>query len=231
MHATTEQLLILRDQQFQDVHIKSHVDTCPSCQKKLQDLVSAREQINDLASISLKKQLPFEASWEKIDHRVQQRNNIETPQRSYQQRRWIGGLSFAASVLVLVFLTTTNFLDVPNESNNQLIVNAPTAKPETALTKESNNDNKIERALLQRNAYLEQALRALPEPRQVVRGGTAATIASLEDQIALVDYGLSYADQAGISEDGSINLLQNRAELMTSLYQVRYSQAVASLSY
>ncbi len=225
MHATTEQLLTIRDGQPEDVEVKCHVDSCSICQEKMRYLAFRREQLNALASAASDKDFAFNEAWQKLSEKAEQ----QIKQKSIQKKRWLGALSIAAS-LVLTLVLSNQFLPAKTVKDD---LGDNGAQDFASLHQNSSADQNLglEAVLIQRNNSLEQALRDLPQPRRVVRGGTAASIASLEDQIALVDYGLTYAEQAGIDENGSIGLLQNRADLMASLYQVRYSQALASYAY
>ena len=237
MHATTEQLLTLRDQQPEATDVVEHVDGCLVCQEKLQRLTVVRQGLNALAELPTSSQptsneFEFENSWRIISERVE-KQKLTQKNTLLHKRHWLSGLSIAASLVLTVVLANkfvwyqTPGNDSPRLSTDQAPVLVQSVVGDNSLER----DNSLEQVLVQRNVNLEQALRELPQPRHVVRGSTAATIANLEDQIALVDYGLSYAEQVGISETGSISLLQNRADLLDTLYKVRYTQAVASLAY
>jgi hypothetical protein len=79
-------------------------------------------------------------------------------------------------------------------------------------------------ALVARSHQLEAALARMPAGPAVVNAGTAATIATLEDYLALVDYRLSRDVEEPLAPEESRLLWQQRVDLMNSLVNVRYAQ-------
>ena len=67
-------------------------------------------------------------------------------------------------------------------------------------------------------------LRAIPAEPRVVRAGTAATIADIQDRIAAIDYQLSDPDVTLSPEEEKI-FWRERVRLMKSLVGLRYAQA------
>src|SRR5690606_5025116 len=79
-------------------------------------------------------------------------------------------------------------------------------------------------ALMVESRQLEADLRALPDEPQLVRAGTAATIAAVEDQIAAIDYELNHSPTA--MSDEQVELYwRERVRLMNLLVQLRAAQA------
>jgi len=72
---------------------------------------------------------------------------------------------------------------------------------------------------------LEQILAQLPE-RRSMRGSTAFTVAELEDRLALVDDHLSRVTLEPNAPERSERLWRERVDVLYSLVQVRYSDAV-----
>ena len=81
-------------------------------------------------------------------------------------------------------------------------------------------------ALLEQSNYLERVLAALPQ-RQVMRFGTAGTIAGLEQQIAQIDQALWTTSGPAVSPEYRYTLLRDRVDTMNALVNVRYSQSRA----
>ena len=81
-------------------------------------------------------------------------------------------------------------------------------------------------ALLEESNYLEQLLAVLPQ-REVMRVGTAGTIAGLEQQIAQIDEALWTANDQATSPEYRVTLMRDRVETMNALLNVRYSQSRA----
>jgi hypothetical protein len=74
---------------------------------------------------------------------------------------------------------------------------------------------------------LERILAQLPE-RRSMRGSTAFTVAELEDRLALVDDHLSRVTLEPNAPERSERLWRERVEVLYSLVQVRYSDAVGT---
>lgn len=77
------------------------------------------------------------------------------------------------------------------------------------------------------NAWLEQLLATLPE-RRVMRGSTAFTVAELEDRLAMLDDRLTRVTLEPNAPERSERLWRERAEVMNSLVQVRYADAIGA---
>jgi hypothetical protein len=95
---------------------------------------------------------------------------------------------------------------------------APAAGAQSALPADSRD------ALIARSHQLEAALAAVRFDPQVVNAGTAATIETLEDHIAFVDYRLSMEAEDPLPPEQERRLWQQRVDLMDSLVNVRYAQ-------
>ncbi|MGH8252335.1 MAG: hypothetical protein ACREVI_16860 [Steroidobacteraceae bacterium] len=77
------------------------------------------------------------------------------------------------------------------------------------------------------NARLEWLLATLPE-RHAMRGSTAFTVAELEDRLAQLDDRLSVVVLEPNAPERAERLWQERVNLMHSLVQVRYADAVGT---
>lgn len=77
------------------------------------------------------------------------------------------------------------------------------------------------------NERLERVLAALPE-RHAMKGSTAFTVAELEDRIALLDDRLSRVTLEPNAPERAEQLWRERVEVMNSLVQVRYADAVGT---
>ena len=77
------------------------------------------------------------------------------------------------------------------------------------------------------NARLEELLATLPE-RQVMRGRTAFTVAELEDRLALLDDRLSRVTLEPNAPERAERLWRQRVDVMNSLVQVRYADAIGT---
>jgi hypothetical protein len=79
--------------------------------------------------------------------------------------------------------------------------------------------------LIEVSWLLERALDELPAQRQLMRAGTATTIAALETQISIIDERLSFDSTATLEPLFQEALWRDRVEVMNALYQVRYAQS------
>lgn len=77
------------------------------------------------------------------------------------------------------------------------------------------------------NARLEWLLATLPE-RHAMRGSTAFTVAEIEDRLALLDDRLSHVALEPNAPERAERLWRERVDLMNSLVQVRYADAVGT---
>jgi hypothetical protein len=81
-----------------------------------------------------------------------------------------------------------------------------------------------------RSRAIESWLAALPREPAVVRVGTRAAVAGLEDRIAQVDDLMTSMRIEGMSGDRLADMQRERLRLVGSLAQVRYAEVVASAS-
>jgi hypothetical protein len=81
-----------------------------------------------------------------------------------------------------------------------------------------------------RSRAIESWLATLPREPTVVRVGTRAAVAGLEDRIAQVDDLVTSMRIDGMQPDGVADLQRERLRLVGSLAQVRYAEVVSSQS-
>jgi hypothetical protein len=127
---------------------------------------------------------------------------------------WFVGGSLAAAILLAV-LVVPGMLRVEPEI-------FPTT-PETVGSSSPIRLNTLQ-TLMTESRELESNLRDLPAKPRVMRAGTAATIASLEDRITAIDYQLSDPESQLSPEDEEI-FWRERVRLMKLLVGMRYAQA------
>ena len=84
--------------------------------------------------------------------------------------------------------------------------------------------------LVMQSRYLENAVLSLNAntDHMIISAGTAATVAALEDRIALVDYEINHAVVDPRNQDRLPQLWQQRVNLLQSLAAVRYAQVASS---
>ena len=162
---------------------------------------------------------PPHAVWQRISAQARAEGLIRSP-RFGASFKWMSGAGLAAAVVLTVLnldaTTPQRTLDAAGEQA------FPTEPAYTA-------DNRAVRlrtlnALMVESQQLERDLRALPAEPVVVRAGTAATIAAVEDQIAAIDYRLNYPPRRLARAEAEL-YWRERVRLMNLLVQLRTAQA------
>lgn len=125
------------------------------------------------------------------------------------------GTGLAAAVMLTV-------ISLPNPFEGQEEEVFPTVPPYSEQTSAMNLNTL--NALMVESQELEQDLRSLPSQPHLVRAGTAATIAQVEDQIAAIDYRLNEAG-VGMPHEQMEIYWRERVRLMNLLVQLRSAQA------
>lgn len=157
--------------------------------------------------------VPPRAVWQRIEMQARAEGLIRI--RSVDAGvRWLVGAGIAATIVVAL-------LQAPRDRSGGEGV-FPT---EPAYVEQSNPMAlRTLNALMVQSQQLEQDLRSLPEQPQLVRAGTAATIAAVEDQIAAIDYRLNDSP-VRLSHAQMEVYWRERVRLMNLLVQLRTAQA------
>lgn len=212
MHATTEQLLSLRDGRPVDAEVVAHADECVECQQALRGMERLRARLRALPELDpprdLWRTLPLDAP------RVPER-------RAQTSWHWQVGAGIAAAAALAIALVL-NVRQAPDDgpapgTTTDLV--AATPAPMSSVNGVTTAE------LLETSRQLETALRVMPAAPQVTRASTALTIAELQDRIFQVDTMLSEPELDPASEQ---ELWRQRVRLMDTLMQVRYAQLAES---
>ena len=225
MHASTEELLSVRDGETVAETLVSHVEACEHCQNQLGRLSMMKSALGNLPKIA-----PPDDAWQ----RIVERHKASQPR---ERRSFVPQLvGLAASVLVVAIV-----LQVSNEPGRHTVPETPasstpagqistTTIPPSAVAQQTAMSASAAAAtvplasLISRSQQLENTLRALPRGPHLVTGSTAGTITELQDRIAMVDYQMSLGQVEDQDPDVVRRLWQERIELMNSLLAVRYAQ-------
>ena len=168
MHATTEQLLSLRDGQPVAAEAAAHVLACPQCRGQVARLEETRRRLRSLPPVR-----PPQGPW-------QAAARASSPGARPRRIHWATVAGFAASFVLGLALIFRMEPDIRPPADAR-VEPAATTSPVP---------------LVERSRQLEAALRALPAAPHVTRVGTALTVSSLEDQIHRVDLRLSSGEMA-----------------------------------
>jgi hypothetical protein len=172
------------------------------------------------AIVNRLRQLPDEmqppCDWQEFERRAQHFSSV--------RRKRLNGTQVAITALALVIVVVG--VVVWNRIDARRDLPSIAAAQESAAHMQS-----IDAASNAARAQaIESWLATLPEEPVVVRVGTRAAVAGLEDRIAQVDDLLTSVRLEGARPDGVVALQQERARLVGSLAQVRYAEVMAAQS-
>lgn len=165
----------------------------------------------------LEDTVPPREVWQRIEQQARAEGLLQS---SWQgQTRWFAGAAVAAAVVLTVLnIPLTPLVDegatgFPTEPDITEVADSTSAQDLMTMN-----------ALMVQSQQIERDLRALPSSPSLVRAGTAATIAELEDHIAAIDFTLNHPDLDLTSEQEQI-YWRERVRLMNSLLSLRTAQA------
>lgn len=161
---------------------------------------------------SLPETMPPRAVWERIREQGEAEGLLQKPETPTHS--WYLPSGLAAAVITAVVL----FAWSPEQTPVQNAMTVPDSLP----TNQQEVD--VLQALMVESRQLESDLRAIPAEPRVMRAGTAATIAEIQDRIAAIDYQLSDPNVT-LSPDEEKIFWRERVRLMKSLVGLRYAQA------
>ena len=222
MHASDEQLLDLRDNHPESAEFRQHVGFCMLCRDRLDELTAAGDRLRRLPG----KQ-PQADLWPEIQARIEAERKSAGGRVS---RPRLVAIALAASIVLALTLylaypgnntqpapgETMAVLDPPPASTDDT---AGQVTADNAVVASENLD-----ALINKSAYLESVLDALPRRPRVMRASTTDLISGLQDGVALIDYQLNSGRDA-LTETQARTLWRQRIDLMNSLVYVRAAEA------
>ena len=202
MHASVEQLIALRDGQPVAAEATVHARGCPECSRALLRLSAWRQRVRALPAFEAP-----EGGWGQVVARLESSDVI-------RRSRWLpaAGVGLVASLVAAVALVAWHLPRPVLPAAASALNAAASASMLSQLQAQSR--------------YLESALRSMnvDSNQHIVNADTAATVAALEDRIALVDYAINQANTTPQPSRDLTALWQQRVNLMQSLAAVRYAQ-------
>ena len=205
MHATTEQLLSLRDGHPVDAAVAVHVDGCERCRRALGELRRMQARLRELPPLQ-----PPAGLWHTVAGEA-------LAQPSRKRRRWplLVGTAAGFGLGMALILNMTQHHDPGPAPGTTTDIVASTPAPASSV-------NGVTMAeLLAASQRLEAVLHALPAAPRTTRASTALTIEELQDRIFEIDLLLN---EPGLSQADERTLWQQRVRLMDTLMQVRLAQ-------
>jgi len=172
------------------------------------------------AIVNRLRQLPDEmqppCDWQEFERRAQHCSSVRRKRLNATQV----AITALALVIVVVGVAVWNRIDASRD-----LPSIAAAQESAAHMQSIDAASNAARA-----QAIESWLATLSEEPVVVRVGTRAAVAGLEDRIAQVDDLLTSVRVEGARPDGVVALQQERARLVGSLAQVRYAEVVAAQS-
>ncbi len=232
MHPSTEDLLSIRDGEPVDAVVAERA--CDAAhEQEIERLRETRDALRRLPELA-----PPEGAWAAIEAAER-----ETRARGNPWLRRVAGIGVAAAVAAVAIA----LLGLPSHPRGPVVLAPAPQGDDTSTTLDTpdltssiigaapiyDTDRLLAGrvvptsypALVQESARLDRALRRLSYQRPMMSGGTATTIAGLEDRIALLDEQITYGNARGVPQPQRNALWGERVELMNALVHVRYGQA------
>ena len=219
MHATTRQLIAVRDREPVDASVWAHLEACAECRDALLQLRALRDALRELP-----EEIPPEGAWAEIESRWREEQLSRRPRKA----TW---LAFAASISLVAVLTwqfTPLGMDrFPGQDVEPGVIVTDGGRDIAANELSATGASLA--ALQQRSHQLEDMLGAVSRhDGRVTSLSTAGTVSELEDSIALIDARLAAASEYPLTPAQRRALWQQRIDLLESLVTVRYAQARAN---
>lgn len=185
-------------------------------------LTIAERDVLQMKLRELTDTMPPRAVWHRIEKQARAEGLFRKPGIP-ETAKWFSGLGLAAAVVLAVIILPNSGNHV--ERNGVAQTGSFPTEPEFSETNDSNaGQYQSINALMVQSQLLERDLRALPQQPRVRRASTTATISSLQDQIAAIDYQLNQPGSQMTPEQREV-FWRERVRLMDSLVQLRYAQA------
>lgn len=213
MHASTIELLSLRDGEPVAAEVAQHVEQCMQCSGERARLAALRDQLRRLDAQTVPQAAgdDDDLMWSRITAA------LHSPERPVRSPNRVLALA-AVAVWAVVGLIWFGLAD-PDGASPQLVREDP---PPAVVVPD---DPPAMAALVGRSRQLERVLSGLPQRPRVEQAATAATLDALEERIQWLDYALSRTEVADVAAGEAEVLWAERVELLDSLVTLRYAQA------
>ena len=209
MYPSTEDLLRIRDGEPVDARVRAAVDADPELAADVERLRRMQNALQALPAFE-----PPEGVWEQVA--------LATRTPSVSRWHWPMRGAIAASFAVAAILWVMGSPETPPPGPP--VAEAPVASSVDALTRRFVSPAYL--SLVQESARLERELNRIDYRPRLVNAATAATIAGLTDEIALID--ARFMQPTALQPNQAEALQRTRVELMNALLEVRYAQAQRS---
>ena len=208
MYPSTQDLLKIRDGEPVDARVRAAVDADPELAADVERLRRMQNALQALPAFE-----PPEGVWEQVA--------LATRTPSVSRWHWPMRAAIAASFAVAAILWV---MGSPETPPGPPVAEAPVPSSVDALTRRFVSPAYV--SLVQESARLERELNRIDYRPRLVNAATAATIAGLTDEIALID--ARFMQPTALQPSQAEALQRTRVELMNALLEVRYAQAQRS---
>jgi len=209
MRPRTVDLLRIRDGEPVDANVRAAVEADPALLAELGRLTSVRRELEALPTLA-----PPPAAWPAIESRLAELRVTRPATGTY----WLLRAGLAVCVAIAAIAMLLHVRSTPSSAPPATIVGHPAASGATPVA-----GTATYASLVEQSARLERALDGLGPRSPIVRVGTAATIADLENSIDAIDTRLMFAGQLGLDVADREALHRRRVAVMNALWQVRYA--------
>ncbi|HEX6997770.1 MAG TPA: hypothetical protein VF322_06470 [Gammaproteobacteria bacterium] len=218
MRARTEDLLTLRDGEPMDAGVREALLADPASRAEIERLDAVRAALESLPEL----QPPPEA-WERIAARVAAADG--RPVRPLP--RLLGGAALALAVAAAaLWLVARPLPEAGPPPATTVAGDGPGTPAGAPFAPRPAFGQPSYASLVERSARLERLLAEMRDwQRPVMSGGTASTIAGLEDRIIVIDEQLTLAAAEGMRPEEREALWRQRVNLMNALVHVRMAQS------
>ncbi|HUO66146.1 MAG TPA: hypothetical protein VMV37_01335 [Gammaproteobacteria bacterium] len=234
MHPSTEDLLSVRDGEPVDSEIRAAITGDVAQSREVERLRSVRHALRGLPELAAP-----DGVWERIAAAEREARPRIAPWRQYAAGAGIAATVAAVAIFVIGSLSRPpggHATPPTTAAGNRFTTSTVGEPPSTVVGSDTPFDPDgllvggrvvpaSYPALVQESERLDRALRRLPRARPMMSAETAATIAGLEDRIALIDEQITYGNARGVPQPQRVALWGERVDLMNALVHVRYAQA------
>lgn len=222
MHATTEDLLSVRDGEPVDARTSEVIAADASYGSEIERLRRMRTDLRSLPDFEAPEGL-----WERIDAA----EHTSRPGQRPWLRRFAGAALAAAVAAAAIYLVLPRVPEADGSAPPQVFTASPgRVEPGSFATLAPGLPGArvvpvSYTQLVEESARLERVLGQISYQRPLMNGATATTIAGLEDRISVIDEQLTFSTARGLPQPEREALWSERVDLMGALVHVRFAQA------
>lgn len=217
MYPSIENLLKIRDGEPVDADARAYVEADPSARRELRRLRQVQHALQNLPGFE-----PPAGAWERVILAAEK----ATARRVRRSWHWPlrGAIAASVAILAVLFVARSPEDFAPMGTGPATIVAGTVPMNRTVEIV----GTPAYASLVVKSARLDRALDSITYQPMLMRASTASTITTFEDQIAVLDDRLMFASSLDLSPRQIEALWQQRVDLMSGLFYLRYARAQRS---